>query len=97
MESLGLAFVAIERSAMVSVETESRLAGHAILRKAFRYFGPQGLNLGVSEESERSLRFEDSTGFVSITLELQEKSRRTQVRAVGREYGAQMRAFISAL
>ncbi len=65
MESLGLVSVAIERSAMVSVETESRLAGHAIPSGAFRYVGPQGLNLGVSEESERSLRFEDSAGLVS--------------------------------
>jgi hypothetical protein len=54
MESLGLVSAATERSAMVNVETESRLAGHAILGKAFRYFGPQGLNLGVSEESGRS-------------------------------------------
>jgi hypothetical protein len=82
---------------MICVETESRLAGHAIIQKAVRYFGPAGLDLEISEQSERSARFEDCAGFVSIALALHDESRRTHVRAVGREYGPQMQAFIDTL
>jgi len=88
---------ASERNVMISVETQSRLAGRTIIQKAIRYFGPEGLDLEVSEQSDRSAKFEDCTGFVSITLHLPDQSSRTHVKAIGRKYGAQMHAFIDAL
>lgn len=78
---------------MLGVKTKSRVAGHAI--------GKEGAS--VSRDSGPRLRrlggkgSEDCAGFGYITLELQEESRRTLFRAVGREYGAQVHAFIEAL
>jgi len=93
----GLALATNERNVVVCVETESRLAGHAIIGKAVRHFGPEGLDLGISEQSERSVRFEDCAGFVSIALHLRDGTRRTHVKVVGREYGPQIHAFIDTL
>lgn len=82
---------------MISVETQSRLAGHTIMKKALRYFGPEGLGLEIAGRSERTARFKGCTGFVSIDLEFQVDSMRTQVKAVGRGFDLQMHAFIETL
>jgi len=83
---------------MVRVVTQSRLAGHAIIGKALRYFGPEGLGFAIADRSERHARFNGHAGSVSIVLDFQEESRRTQVQAIGKEGDEQqMREFIRTL
>jgi hypothetical protein len=77
--------------------TQSRLAGHTIIGKALRYFGPEGLGFEITCQSERQARFGGLNGSVSIVLEFQEESRRTQVQAVGQGYEQKMRDFIRTL
>jgi len=82
---------------MINVQTQSRLARQTILEKAVRYFGPEGLDLEVAEQSECSARFKGRGGFVSIALEFQVASKRTHVTAISRTFGPQMHAFIGTL
>jgi len=82
---------------MINIETQSRLAGRTIIEKAVRFFGPDGLDLEITDRSELSARFEGANGFVGILLESHGRRKRTQVRAVGREYEAKIREFISTL
>ena len=86
-----------ERNVMISVETQSRLAGHTIIEKALRYFGPEGLGLEIAGRCGRSARFKGCTGFVSIDLEFQVGNMRTQVKAVGRGFDLQMNTFIGTI
>jgi len=86
-----------DRKGMINIETQSRLAGRTIIEKAVRFFGPDGLDLEITDRSELSARFEGANGFVGILLESHGRRKRTQVRAVGREYEAKIREFISTL
>jgi len=86
-----------EGNVVVRIVTQSRLAGHEIIGKALRYFGPEGLGFEIAERSERHARFDGRAGYVSIVLNLLEESRRTQVHVVGHGYEQQMREFIRTL
>jgi len=68
---------------MISVETQSRLAGHRIVERALRPFGPEGLDVEIAGRFERSAQFMGCAGFVSVNLELETDGERTQVEAAG--------------
>jgi len=82
---------------VIHIETRSRLARSAIVDKAIRYFGTDGLGLEVQEQSACCVRFADSVGFVEVTLNSEEGSKRTRVGVIGREYEPQIKEFVKSL
>ncbi len=83
---------------MTNIETQSRLAGHTIIEKAVRFFGPEGLELDITDRSERHARFRGAASFVRIVLESHGRRKRTEVSATfGWEYEAEIKEFIGSL
>lgn len=79
---------------MLSMEYRSSLKPEEIVVRLKGYFG-RDLGLALTEEKPGCLTFEGGGGFVTATL--CEEKKKTKVDIITREWGQQVREFISRL
>jgi len=82
---------------MIGIEIQSRLTRHSVIERAIMYFGPNGLDLEIDQQSGTHAHFSRGRGYVAIELESEPITRRTCVSISGKEFEPQIRKFIEKL
>jgi hypothetical protein len=82
---------------LISIEKDSRLNPSQVVEKAVAFFGPEGMDLKVSEQAECCARFEGGGGFVSIQASPREKGKGSTVAIEGREWERQLQEFLDRI
>ena len=74
--------------------TTAKMGPEDVIRTAVDYFGPDGLGLKTCESTPRSAQFEAPDGFVTITVECED---RTTVNISTREYDFDAQQFMARI
>jgi hypothetical protein len=82
---------------MISIEKETRVNPSQVVEKAVAFFGPNGMDLKVSEQAECCARFEGGGGYVFIQASPREKGKGSTVEIQGREWEHQIREFLDKI
>jgi hypothetical protein len=87
----------LEVEALISIEKETRLNPSQVLEKAVAYFGPEGMDLKVSEQAECCARFEGGGGYVFIQASPRVKGKGSKVEIEGREWERELQKFLDRI
>jgi len=77
---------------MLRLSTTSRLSQEEVIKRAVKFFGPEGYGLEVKEETAEGAAFEGGGGGVEITDCTEGK--KTTVELTSREWDYQVREFV---
>ena len=77
---------------MLRIATETKLTPQQVMQKAISFFGPDGLKLGITGQTETEISFEGSEGFVTMAAGV--KKSKTSVEFTTREWESQVEQFI---
>jgi len=77
---------------MLRLSTTSRLSQEEVIKRAVKFFGPEGYGLEVKEETAEGAAFEGGGGDVEITDCTEGK--KTTVELTSREWDYQVREFV---
>jgi len=77
---------------MLRLSTTSKLNPEEVIKRAVKFFGPEGYGLEVREETASGATFEGSGGGVEVTASTEGK--KTTVELTSREWDYQVKEFI---
>ena len=77
---------------MLRIATETKLTPRQVMGKAISFFGPDGLKLSITGQTETEISFEAGEGFVTIVAGV--NKRKTTVEFTTREWESQVEQFI---
>jgi hypothetical protein len=80
---------------MLRLSVKSKLSPEEAVKRAVKYFGPEGLNLEVTDESALCAKFEGGGGGVEVTACTEDG--KTSVELVSREWDYQVKHFIDTI
>lgn len=80
---------------MLNITKQTRLSPEEVLKRAVKFFGPDGVGLEVRDECETDARFEGGGGYVYV--EVCESGGATEVTVESREWDYQVRQFLNTL
>jgi hypothetical protein len=83
------------RDAMMNISTKSKHPPEEVIKRAVKYFGPDGYGLKVEEEGECCASFEGGGGGVRVTATAEKKGSTVDVES--REWDYQARAFLETI
>jgi hypothetical protein len=76
---------------MLRLSVKTKLSPEEAIKRAVKFFGPEGLNLEVKDECATSATFEGGGGGVEVSACTEDK--KTSVELVSREWDYQVRKF----
>ena len=77
---------------MLRLSTNSRLNPEEVIKRAVKFFGPEGYGLEVREETASGAAFEGGGGSVEVTASTE--GEKTTVELTSREWDYQVKEFI---
>ena len=80
---------------MLSIETTSKLSPEEAIKRAVKFFGPDGYGLKVKEEAPCCVEFEGGGGGVAVTASVEGKG--SKVGLESREWDYQVKEFIQKI
>jgi hypothetical protein len=80
---------------MMKLSAKSKLSSEEVIKRAVKFFGPQGYGLKVEEEGNCCATFEGGGGGVNVTVTEQKKGSTVDVES--REWDYQARAFLEKI
>ena len=80
---------------MLNIETTTKLAPEETIKRAVKFFGPQGYGLEVKEKVPGHAAFEGGGGYVALTA--LDKGKGSTVTFESREWDYQVKEFISKI
>ncbi len=80
---------------MLKLSKASKLSPEEVIKRAVKYFGPEGYGLEVREQSDESAYLEGGGGSVSVTACTEGKE--TSIELVSREWDYQVKEFLGKL
>jgi hypothetical protein len=80
---------------MLNIEASSNLTPEEAIKRAVKFFGPQGYGLEVKKEAPCRAEFEGGGGGVAVTVSAREKG--SKVELASTEWDYQVKEFISKI
>ena len=80
---------------MLNIEATSKLSPEEAIKKAIKFFGPQGYGLTVKEESSQYVEFEGGGGGVAVNASADPKGSRVELES--REWDYQVKEFLQKI
>jgi hypothetical protein len=80
---------------MMRVSTKSKHPPEEVIKRAVKYFGPEGYGLEVKDQDECCAEFEGGGGGVRVTATAEKKGSRVDVES--REWDFQTREFLEKI
>jgi hypothetical protein len=80
---------------MLNIETKSKLGPEEAIKRAVKFFGPEGYGLTVKEQVGCSVEFEGGGGGVAVNATAQGKG--SAVSLESREWDYQVKEFIGKI
>ncbi len=80
---------------MLSIETTSKLSPEEAIKRAVKFFGPQGYGLEVKEEAPCCVEFQGGGGGVAVTASAREKGSTVSLESL--EWDYQVKDFIGKI
>jgi hypothetical protein len=80
---------------MLNIETKSKLSPEEAVKRAVKFFGPEGYGLKVKEEAPCCVEFEGGGGGVAVSASAQGKGSRVDIES--REWDYQVKEFIQKI
>ena len=80
---------------MLRMATRTKLSPEEAIKRAVKFFGPDGHGLKVKEQSATRASFEGGGGIVEVTACAEEKG--TSVELVSQEWDYQVKEFIGKI
>ncbi len=80
---------------MLRIATKTKLSPDDVVKKAVDYFGPNGYQLKVKDQTEGCVSFEGGGGGVEVTTCLEDEV--TSVEFVSTEWDYQVKEFIGKI
>jgi hypothetical protein len=77
---------------MLKIGTETKLTPAQVMKKAISFFGPDGLKMKITGQTETEISFEEGEGFVTMAAGV--KKGKTAVEFTTREWEKQVEQFI---
>lgn len=81
---------------MIVIEKESKKPHEKIIDQAKKFFGPEGTGLTITSEQECCVKFEDSSGYVNVTV-TDKESGKTKVEVESREWEHHAKRFLTKI
>ena len=79
---------------MLKIESTTKLTAEEAIKKAVKFFGPEGHGLKVNEVSSCCVQFEGGGGGVAVTASPSTKGKGSTVEFESREWDYQVKEFI---
>jgi hypothetical protein len=80
---------------MLRLSAITKLSPEEAVRRAVKFFGPEGYHLEIKEESETEASFEGGGGGVSVSASVE--GGKTTVELASREWDYQIREFVEKI
>ena len=80
---------------MLRIATKTKLTPEEVIKKAIKFFGPEGYKLKITSKMETSATFDGGGG--SIEVSACADSSKTAVDFLSREWDFQVKEFIKAI
>ena len=80
---------------MLRLSAKTKLSPEEAVRRAVKFFGPEGYKLEIKEESETEASFEGGGGGVSVSASIEDG--KTTVELASREWEYQIREFVQKI
>ena len=80
---------------MIRIATKTKLTPEEVIKRAIKFFGPDGYKLKITGQTETSAAFEGGGGSVGITA--CEDNGKTSVDFLSREWDFQVKEFIKII
>ena len=80
---------------MLRLSTDSKLSPEEVIKRAVKFFGPEGYGLEVREETADGAAFEGGGGGVGVSTSIEGK--KTTVELTSREWDYQVKEFIEKI
>jgi hypothetical protein len=80
---------------MLNIETTSKLSPEDAIKRAVKFFGPQGYGLKVKEQAPCCVEFEGGGGGVAVTASAEGKGSKVELES--REWDYQVKEFIQKI
>ena len=80
---------------MLKLEVPSKLSPEEAVKRAVKFFGPEGLKLSVTDESALCAKFEGGGGGVEVNACTEDG--KTSVELISREWDYQVKQFIDKI
>jgi hypothetical protein len=80
---------------MMKLSTKSKLSSEEVIKRAVKFFGPQGYGLKVEEEGNCCATFEGGGGGVRVSVTEQKKGSTVDVES--QEWDFQVKAFLEKI
>jgi len=77
---------------MLNIEAKSKLSPEEAIKRAVKFFGPEGYGLTVKDEAPFSAEFEGGGGGVAIGVSAEAKGSRIEIES--REWDYQVKEFL---
>ena len=80
---------------MLSIESKSKLKPEEVIKRAVKFFGPEGYGLEIKSQAACCAEFEGGGGGVGINAEADTKGKGSTVSLETREWETQVKDFIT--
>jgi hypothetical protein len=80
---------------MLRIATKTKLLPEEAIKKAIKFFGPDGYKLQITNQTDTSVSFEGGGGTIDITT--CKDNDKTEVEFLSREWDYQVKEFIKSI